>query len=256
MKNKMTVDHVDFSYNGKKVLHDIDLDVREGEILSLIGPNGSGKSTLLRCLNGLLEPKKGSIRLDGEEVSQYDPLELSRKIAYVPQIEVKGFPKTVFDTILMGRRPYMSWKPSKKDLESVNEMIEIMGMQNYALRDINKLSGGQRQKVFIARAIVQEPDVLLLDEPTSNLDLKHQLEVLDLIKQQAQKGISVVIAIHDLNMAVRYSDRVVLLKEGRIHDSGGLEIITDKNIEEVYGVKVFIGEHAGWMVVTPDEAVG
>lgn len=253
---KLSVKDLDFSYNGKKVLHDIELDVRGGEILSLIGPNGSGKSTLLRCLNGLLKPNKGSVKLDGKEVVEYDPLELSRKIAYVPQIEVKSFPKSVFDTILMGRRPYMSWKPSKRDLESVNEMIEIMNMENYALRDINKLSGGQRQKVFIARAIVQEPEILLLDEPTSNLDLKHQLEVLNMIKKQADKGISVVLAIHDLNMAVRYSSRVVLLREGRIHESGELDIITEKNIQDVYGVKVFIGEHAGWMVVTPDKAVG
>ena len=131
-----------------------------------------------------------------------------------------------------------------------------MELSDFAMRDINELSGGQRQKVFVARALAQQPEIMLLDEPTSNLDLKHQLEVLSIIKEQTKRGISSIIAIHDLNMAIRYSDRIVMLKEGNVYASGGMDVVNQDNIREVYEVKVHVGDHAGWLTVTPDEPIG
>ncbi len=247
---------IDFSYNGgPKVLENIGLELEAGEILALVGPNGSGKSTLLKCLADFHVPDDGFVKIDEKNITDHSLNEKARKIGYVPQIENVSFPSTVFETVLMGRKPYISWKPSKKDKKIVSSLIEKMGLSDFAMRDINELSGGQRQKVFIARALAQKPEILLLDEPTSNLDLKHQLEVLNIVKEQTNRGISAIIAIHDLNMAIRYSDRIVMLKEGEVYDSGGMEVVNQKNIEEVYEVKVHIGDHAGWLTVTPDEPI-
>lgn len=247
---------LEFSYDDEiRVLNDIDLELKKGEIMAVIGPNGSGKSTLLKCLDNILESQRGRVLVDGVDIDEYDLGELPKKIGYVPQVEEKGFLSTVLDTVLMGRKPYISWKPSDKDLRITEEIIEELGIKSIAMRDIHNLSGGQRQKVFIARAVAQQPDILLLDEPTSSLDLKHQLEVLNIIKEQTEEGIGVIMAIHDLNMAVRYSDRIVMLKDGEIYESGDREIITPERIERVYDVKVHVGEHEGWMIVIPEEPV-
>ena len=247
---------IDFAYNGgPSVLKKVDLELGMGEIVTLVGPNGSGKSTLLKCLADFHTPKEGSVRLDSRDIKDFSLEEKARKLSYVPQIERISFPSTVFDTVLMGRKPYIAWKPSRKDIDIVSGLIQELGLEKLAMRDINELSGGQRQKVFLARALAQHPEVLLLDEPTSDLDLKHQLEVLNIIKEQTDEGISALIAIHDLNMAVRYSDRIIMLKAGEVFASGGMEIITPENIEEVYEVKVHVGDHAGWLTITPDKPV-
>lgn len=251
--SKLATREVNFAYNGGPlVLKDIDMTLEAGEIIALVGPNGSGKSTLLKCLADFHTPKEGKIELKGEDIMDFSLNEKARVLGYVPQIEDVTFPSTVFDTILMGRKPYISWKPSKKDKKVVTDIIKKLGLEHIAMRDINELSGGQRQKVFIARALAQEPEILILDEPTSSLDLKHQLEVLSMIKKQSERGISVLLAMHDLNMAVRFSDKVVMLKEGKIFASGGMEIINSENIEKVYETKAYVGEHHGWPVITPD----
>lgn len=251
---KLEVTNLWFSYNGNDpTIQDISFSVDGRETLVVIGPNGSGKSTLLKCIVNILKPQGGSIMMDETDIKGMGSEERARRIGYVPQLENRGFPATVFDTILMGRKPYISWKPSSSDLEVVSSIIEMLGLEEFSIRDINSLSGGQRQKVLIARALAQEPDILLLDEPTSNLDLKHQLEVLNILKDQTGKGIASVIAIHDLNMAVRYADRIVMLSEGKVFASGGLDIITANRIAEVYGVRVAIGKHAGWLTVTAEE---
>ena len=254
--SKLEARKVNFSYNGGSlVLDDVNIELNEGEILALVGPNGSGKSTLLKCLADFHRPKKGVVRVDERDIDDYTLNEKAKKIGYVPQIENISFPSTVFDTILMGRKPYISWKPSKKDKKIVSDLIERMELTEFAMRDINELSGGQRQKVFVARALAQHPEIMLLDEPTSNLDLKHQLEVLNIIKEQTKRGISSIIAIHDLNMAIRYSDRIVMLKKGKVFASGGMEVVNQENIRDVYEVKVHVGDHAGWLTVTPDEPI-
>ncbi|MBS3781285.1 MAG: ABC transporter ATP-binding protein [Candidatus Thermoplasmatota archaeon] len=252
----LEIKDLNFSYDGhEKVLEDVSISLERGNILAIIGPNGSGKTTLLKCIGNILIPQKGSIDLDGESLDSYERQDIARKIGYVPQVESRGFPSTVYDTILMGRKPYISWEPSEKDLKIVSQIIRKLGLESISMKEINELSGGQRQKVFVGRALAQQPNLLLLDEPTSDLDLKHKLEVLNIIRHQVDQGISAILAIHDLNMALRYSDRIVMLKEGSVYDSGGLDVVTQENIESVYGVKVYITEHESWLTVTPDKPV-
>ncbi len=169
----------------------------------------------------------------------------------MPQSEGGTFPATVFDTVLLGRKPHIQWSPQQKDLEITAAVIEKLDLSEISLKSINKLSGGQRQRVFIARALAQEPEILLLDEPTANLDLKHQLEVLKVLKELSHQGITVVIAIHDLNLALQYSDKFVLLKEGEIFATGGKEIISNKNIEKLYDIKVKIIKDDGHFIIVP-----
>lgn len=248
---KMIVNNLSFAYNGIPVIRDFNLHFKSGELISIVGPNGSGKSTMLKCMNGILCPQEGSILLDDQNISNFRAGQLAKKMAYVPQSESGTFPATVFDTVLLGRKPHIQWSPGKRDIDVTAEVIEKLNLSDIALKSINKLSGGQRQRVFIARALAQEPEILLLDEPTANLDLKHQLEVLKILKQLSQQGITVVIAIHDLNLALQYSDKFVLLKDGEIFAEGGKEIISNENIEQLYDIKVKILKDDGQFFIIP-----
>lgn len=252
---KLEVKGLEFAYNSAPVLKGVNFGVKEGEILGLVGPNASGKTTLIKCINRILEPQAGSILLGGKELAKLEKKEIAKKIGYVPQMETEILPTTVFDTILMGRRPHCHWKPSSKDLEKVSKILNKLELEDIAMKTVGEISGGQKQKVLIARALAQEPEVLLLDEPKSNLDLKHQMEVMDLIRDQTKKGISVVMALHDLNLASRYSDKLVILKEGKIFAKGNQEILNSKNIESVYGVKVSIERDDGQRRIVPKRPV-
>ncbi len=238
--DKITLKNLSFAYNGSPVLKNISHHFEKGQLISIVGPNGSGKSTILKCMDRILKPNRGEIFLDSKNILHFRADELARKLAYVPQSEAGTFPATVFDTVLLGRKPHIQWSPRANDLEISANIIEKLDLSKIALKSINKLSGGQRQRVFIARALAQEPEVLLLDEPTANLDLKHQLEVLKVLKSLTQQGITVIIAIHDLNLALQYSDKFVLLKDGEIFANGGHEIISNINIEKLYDIKVKI----------------
>ncbi len=249
---RLEIRGVGFSYNSRPALEDINLSLGNGELLGIIGPNGSGKSTLLRCMSRILKPQVGSILLDGKEIASLKMRELARNIARVPQQASQNFPTTVFDAILMGRRPHSSWRPSQDDMKIVSEIISMLGLAELAMRDIGELSGGERQKVMLARAMAQSAEVLLLDEPTANLDLRHQLEVLNIIRRQLERGISAVMAIHDLNLASKYSDKLVMLNEGEIFAAGGQEIINAENVEAIYKVKVSIENHLGRKLVVPE----
>lgn len=248
----ITVKGLSFSYNSSPVLNDITLEVNEGEILGVIGPNGSGKSTLLKCVNRILKPEGESILLDGKAISSFSMSELARLIGYVPQQEESRFPIKVFDAILMGRRPFLNWKPSQNDLDKVVEIVEVLKLQDIAMRDIGSISGGERQKVIIARAMAQEPGLLLLDEPTSNLDLRHQLEVMDIVESLAQKGTSSVVAIHDLNLAARYCSKLILLSEGTVFAAGGREVLCPENLEPVYRVKIWTHVNKARTIILAD----
>jgi iron complex transport system ATP-binding protein len=236
----LQVTDLTFCYRRRTVLEDICLRVKKGEILGILGPNGVGKSTLLKCMLGIFTPNRGRVTLGQTDVRTLSPLKRARQMAYVPQAYPSRFPMTVFDTVLMGRRPYLSWRPSRKDIESVTEVLKQMDLEPLASRDFDCLSGGQQQKVMLARAFVQGADYLLLDEPTSNLDMRHQLEVMELIRQTVlEKGIGVVVAIHDLNMAQRFSNAVVLMNKGRVSASGtARQVLTPRNIGTVFGVRV------------------
>ncbi len=236
---KLRIMGVEFSYGSEAVLKGVSIEIPQGEMLSIIGPNGAGKTTLLRCINRILKPRKGVIMVNGKSIEGISRREIARKMGYVPQSTHQVFPNTVFDVILMGRRPHFAWKCNEKDIEKVLETLKMLGIENLAMRDITELSGGQQQKVFIARALAQEPEILLLDEPTSNLDIKHQLEVMNIIKSITnEKGITAIMAIHDLNLASRYADRVIMMHEGRIFAAGSPEeVLTPENIREVYGVE-------------------
>lgn len=253
---KVDIDNVGFTYSSRPALKDVTFEVDGGEVVAVVGPNGSGKSTLLRCINNILEPDTGSILIEGDDTSDLGRREVAKRFGYVPQQQSGGFPTTVFDTILMGRKPHIDWKPTEEDLEIVEDVIERMELGDLAMRDINELSGGQQQKVVMARALAQEPSVLLLDEPTSNLDLKHQLQVLDVAKAQTEHGVSVFLVIHDLNLAVRYSDKILLLDEGEVHAAGGIEVLSPDNIEPVYDVKVSVRNGQGDPIIVPESTAG
>lgn len=253
---KLEIKGIKFSYGSAPALNNISFRLEGGEVLTIVGPNGSGKSTLLKCIDRILKPQRGCIMIDGKDIKGIGSEEVARRMGYGPQSNGKSFPSTVFDTILMGRKPYIRWAPAAKDLKVVSDVIGTLELEEFALRDINELSGGQRQKVIIGRALAQEPKILLLDEPTANLDLKHQLEVLNLVKEQTRSGVSAIIAIHDLNLALRYSDKVIMLNYGKVFAAGGLEVLNPENIEAVYGIKVRVINHSKGIFVIPEEFIG
>jgi iron complex transport system ATP-binding protein len=241
-----------FSYGRRTVLQGIDLKVREGELCSILGNNGAGKSTLLKCLAGILRPRQGAIYLGGDDRSSLSRRDAARLLAYVSQRDTRQARLTVFDAVLMGRRPYITWGVKAQDLAVVERVIQALELEELALRSIDELSGGEYQKVVIARALAQEPRILLLDEPTSNLDLRNQLEVMQTVRQAVEeRGISALMAIHDLNLALRFSDRFLLLHGGAILASGGPEVISPGNIESTYGVRARVEGSDGEMTVTP-----
>lgn len=250
---KLEVNDVTFSYASVPVLKNVRIAVDTTEVLGVLGPNGAGKSTLLKCIDGILTPQEGSILLDGQDIRKMSRIELAKKIGYIPQSLSHAFSATVFDAVLMGRRPHLGWRTSEKDTEKVLETLHMLHIEDLAMRDINELSGGQMQKVFIARALAQEADVLLLDEPTSNLDVRHQLEVMHTIKSIVRKkGISAIMAIHDLNLAARYADRIIMMSDGTIFSAGGpASVLTRDNIKQVYGVIAEVNYNDGKPYIVP-----
>jgi iron complex transport system ATP-binding protein len=242
-----------FHYDNVEVLKHIDLEILDGEVAGLIGPNGAGKSTLLKCLNRILAPSHGIVSVDGDDIRKMSLNQMAQTFGYVPQTSQHAFPATVLDTVLLGRRPYIGWRVGPRHRDVVNKMLVMMDLDHLALRQFNQLSGGEQQKTLMARALVQEPRVLLLDEPTSNLDLKHQLEVLEhIVRIVKAKGISVVMAIHDLNLAAQFSDRIVCLKKGELHGSGTPgEVLVSEKIRMIYDVEVMVNRDSGRPHIVP-----
>src|SRR5690606_30171519 len=208
-------------------------------------------TTLLRCLNGLSQPDRGAVTLDARPLAEYKRAERARILAYVPQAEPARFPVTVFDAVPMGRRPYLGWQPRRSDLNKVAQTIERAGLQHLAGRQMHQLSGGERQKVAIAKAIAQDPRVLLLDEPTTYLDLEHQLAVVGLLRSLASEGVTVIMTIHDLNLALAGSDQIVVMQGGRISLQGPPGALTPEVVESTYNVPCSIIKHEGTPVVFP-----
>lgn len=247
----LAVNGLDFSYSSRTILENVSFTVQRGEFLSILGNNGAGKSTLLKTLNKILFPKKGSILLEGQEVSKLSRLAIALKMAYVSQ-NYKSNRQTVFDAVLLGRKPYIKWEATASDLALVHGILAKTGLEKFALRYLDELSGGELQKVVIARALAQEPEVLLLDEPTSNLDLRNQMEVLKTIQTAAkEKAIAVIAVMHDLNLALRFSDKFVLLQDTKVFVAGGPEVMTAENITQAYGVPVSVERVQNQIVVIP-----
>lgn len=247
----LQVNNISFRYNGHDVLHDILFQAKKGELLAILGPNGAGKTTLLKCLNAIHKPRNGSVMISDHNVAGLSSDERAKLLGYVPQ-KVEAARLTVFDTILMGRKPYIKWRVRENDMRVVNGAIKLLSLDHLSMRNIDQLSGGELQKVSIARALVQEPEVLLLDEPTSSLDLKNQLDILYIIKSIVHSHkITAIMTIHDLNTAMRFADTYLFLKEGEVYTYGGRECVTPEVIEAVYGVDVEIETSRGYPVIHP-----
>jgi len=243
----LTIKGIDFYYESIKALENITFEVKEGEVLGIIGPNGSGKTTLLKCINMVLRPKVGAILIDSKNISEFDRKEIAKNIGVVPQNSTIHFPFTVFDIVLMGRMPYVDKLKGEccKDLEITEEVMKITNIKHLASRPINEISGGEKQRVVIARALAQEPKILLLDEPTLHLDINHQIEILELVVEIAKrKKLIVIMVSHDLGLASRYCDKLLLLHKGSIYSVGSAaEVLTTENIKKVYGIDTYLIHH-------------
>lgn len=254
---ELFIEDVNFSYGSYPVLQGVCMEVKPGQVLSIVGPNGSGKSTLLRCLAQVLKPQAGQILLDGMEISQINSRQLAKLMGYVPQAAGEAFSFTVLETVLMGRKPHLTWGVGPKDLNVVAGVMKLMHLEELAQRQLDELSGGQKQRVLIARALAQEPQVLLLDEPTSSLDIRHQLEVLELVRDFAHRQKrKVIMVLHDLNLAARFSDLLLMLCDGKVFAAGSpRDVLNEANVRAVYGVKARIVNSAADYYVIPVEPV-
>lgn len=241
------VNSISFRYHEDWVLEDVSFRVEKGEFVGVIGPNGSGKTTLLKILYRLLTPRKGEILFELVPLKKMERTDIAKRIAVVAQETQLLFPFSVLETVLMGRSPYLGHLmfESEKDLEIVKKAMEWTNILEFSERPMDELSGGEKKRVFIARALAQEPEVILLDEPTANLDIHHQMDFLDLILTlNRERGLTIVMASHDMNIASEFCDRLILLQRGRIYKMGTPhEVITEENIENVYGCEVWIDQN-------------
>ncbi|MFW6142825.1 MAG: ABC transporter ATP-binding protein [Desulfovermiculus sp.] len=250
----LQVQGVRFSYNSHPVLRKVSFDVHSGELVAVLGPNGVGKTTLLKCLNGIMRPKDGAVMLQEQDVYKLSPLQVAKNIGYVAQ-KSEACRLTVFDAVLMGRKPYVRWSVSVYDLSMVNAALKRLDLDGLSLRFIDQLSGGELQKVALARALVQEPSLLLLDEPTSSLDLKNQMEILGIIRRVvSEHRVAAVMTMHDLNSALRFADSALLLKNGAIYFAGPVSEVSGEMVESVYGLAVEIHTLNGHPLVVPKAA--
>ena len=248
---------VSFAYDGRVALRGVDLTVAPGEIVGLLGPNGSGKSTLIKVLTGVHRSYDGSATLDGREVREFPRRELARRIAVVQQEPSFSFSFTAMEIVLMGRHPHLAGLAleSPRDVDLAREALERCGAGHLASRSIHELSSGERQRVVFARALTQQPRSLVLDEPASFLDIRYQVALYDIVREQvADRGCGVLTALHDLNLAAEYCDRICLLREGRVEACGSTEtVFTYSNLRRVFDTDVYVDTNTltGKMLVVP-----
>lgn len=239
---------VSFRYNDTWVLKDVSFKVNPGDFLGILGPNGSGKSTLLRVIDGILRPQRGEVLWNGTPIHTMKRRDVAKAIALVPQGYIGVFPFTVQEIILMGRSPHLGLLSfeGERDLEIVKRAMEQTETSHLASRYLENISGGERQRVLLARALAQEPQLLLLDEPTAYLDVRHQADILTLIRTiNRRDGLTVVIVTHDINLASLYCERVLLLKEGRIQAEGAPhEVLTEEQLRNTFDTPVLASTHA------------
>lgn len=226
-------------YGNRRILDNISFEAHSGEVTAILGPNGSGKSTLIKTMCDLMRPMSGKVLLNGTDIHDIDVTDFAKLVSYVPQSMDAGVYTSVIDTVLLGRKPYVTWTYREKDIQYALDAMRTMNVSRYASQNVTDLSGGQRQRVFIARSLAQCPSFFLFDEPTSALDLKHQMNTMirmrDVVKE---KGASMVIALHDINLALNYTDKVIMLKNGKIFANGPPEeVLNEDTIRSVYGVE-------------------
>ena len=254
----LVIQSLSVGYGARLVLHEIDLHVQSGEILALIGPNGAGKTTLIRAVSGVIRPQAGSLKAAGESLAGMNASQRARKLAVVPQARNLPDPYTVWQTVLLGRTPYLGWlgQPTERDRTRVRWALERTETLELAERHIGELSGGEQQRVLLARALAQETPLLLLDEPTAHLDLHHQTTLLDLVYALTRENhLTVLMALHDLNLAALYADRVALLVDGRLQAVGTpSEVLTAERLSEAYRLPLHVIQHPdfGVPLVLPD----
>lgn len=234
----LVVESLKFGYNKEPVLHEVSLHAAPGQITALVGPNAAGKSTLLKCIAGMLKGR-GTVRVEEQDLSGCSREEVTRLVAYLPQDVIPNAVLTVYEAILLARQTRASWRVQDADLTAVLGIMQRLQLEPLALRYLNELSGGQKQLVGVGQALVREPRVLLMDEPTSNLDLRHQMEVLDFVRSAThEQGLVTILAIHDLNLAARYADGFLVLSGGAVYTKGTpVEALTPQMLEDVYGIE-------------------
>ncbi len=253
----LTIDGIDCSYGSVDVLKDVGFAVESGQFLGILGPNGSGKTTLLKSISRVLKPQKGTILIGDENVYKMKTVDVAKQMAVVPQSTPVSFDFTALEVVLMGRNPHMARfkMEDKKDLDIAKNSMQLTRTWEFADRPVNELSGGESQRVIIARALTQEPQILLLDEPTTHLDISNQLEIMDLIKHLCEtKKLLIVAVFHDFNLAARYCDSIILLNNGKIVAAGKMnETLTSENIKKVFNVDTIVKKHpiTGSLYVIP-----
>jgi len=245
--SELILKDVSFRYDGQWCLEGINLELKRGELLGMIGPNGSGKSTLLKIMDGLLKIDKGEILHLNRPISSYRRSDIAKKIAMVPQESAFRFPFSVFEVVLMGRFSHLGLLPfeQKKDLEIARDSMRLTGTLDLATRSIHELSGGEKQRVLIARALTQRAQIILLDEPTSFLDIRHKVDIFELISSlTSNQGLSVIVVSHDISLAAQYCHRMLLLNKGSVYKVGEPgEVVTTENISSVYQCPVLVDKN-------------
>lgn len=241
---RLQVQGIEFAYNSVPVLRDVAFVAEEGEIIGVLGPNGSGKTTLLRCMNRALSPSKGTVLVEEKDLGSMTRKEIASEMAVVPQNCVITFPFTALEVVMMGRNPSMDRfsREGKEDVEIVKKAMEATSVTGLAARPMNHLSGGERQRVIIARALAQQPKIMLLDEPTLHLDVNHQMDIMELVRDLARREkLTVIMVSHDLNLVARYCDKLILLDQGRVLSAGTVpEVLTQDNVEKVFRIRSLV----------------
>lgn len=242
------IDEIVFSYGSSCVLKGIGFELKPGEILGIIGPNGSGKTTLIKCINRILEPSQGEMTFDAQDILSMKIRDVARIMGYVPQASIDGLASpSVFEVVMMGRMPHSTWQSCEKDREISWKALDDVDMRGFATVPFKNLSSGQMQRVLMARALAQEAKILLLDEPTSNLDLKFQREIMEVVSQLVRtKKVSACMILHDMDAVMKYCDKAVILNDGVVTAAGNVEeVLTAENIRETFDVDVIIDRNYG-----------